>query len=120
LPEFGYYKPGRSLSRQIRPHIEKIKDTEWRELYRCRKCGIYWRIDKAGRFQTRFAWKIPEFRNDWSEVEHIDKIEALMLTKRGGTADEKCSWLGCENPRVKSGSGSVYCVHHLYATGARE
>lgn len=120
LPYFDYYKPGRSLSRQIRPHIEKLKDTGFRELHRCRECGTYWCIDAHDKYQVRFAWKFIELRENWAEVEHTEEIKALMLKKRGGVRDEKCICLGCQNPRVKGSFGAAYGIDHLYAIGARE
>lgn len=120
LPDFAYYKPGRSLSRRLRPSIEKIADNGFRELYRCVQCGTHWRIDAHDKYQVRFIWKVGASRDDWAQVEHEAETKALMLETRGGTQNETCIWQGCTKPRIKGKVGSVYCVDHLYSIGARD
>ena len=102
----------------MRPFILKpIDEKNWRELFRCRVCGTYWRIDTGDKYQERFAWKIGEFREDWADMNFVDEEKRLLVEHRGGVSDEACIWAGCGKPRVK---GVVFCVDHLYETGARK
>lgn len=47
------------------------------------------------------------------------KTHQIVLNGSDGL-DFACIWQGCTKPRIKGKFGSVYCVDHLYAIGARE
>ena len=116
LPEFGYYRPRRSLSRRLRPYVERIEKRLKHELFRCTECGTYWRIDRHSFATDRFAWRLPEYRADWNEVSKEAEEKALLLSSRKVSASEPCIWAGCEKKRIE---GFVYCVDHLYEQGFR-
>lgn len=117
LPDYDYCKPGRSLSKTIRPLLGKaIVAKNFRELFKCQVCSTYWRIDTPDKYHERFAWKVGAFRDDWAEVDKPDEEKSLLLKYRGGLTEEVCIWADCGKRRVK---GVAYCIDHLYATGAR-
>ena len=116
LPEIGYYRPGRSLSRHLRPYVKKLERRGDRELFQCTECGAYWRIDRQTFATERFAWRMPEFREDWDQVSKEEEEKAMLLASRGGTTEESCIWAGCKKMRIP---GVVYCVDHLYNQGIR-
>lgn len=117
LPDFAYYKPGRSLSRHLRPYLKMVGRYDDRELFRCLECGTYWRIDRQTFATERFAWKLSEYREDWGKVSKETEEKNLLLASRQVMADESCIWAGCGKMRLQ---GSVYCVDHIYDMGVRK
>lgn len=97
-------------------HLDKIKTGDWVELHKCKICGQHWRIDGWDQGQQRFVVKIDDTEK-WQDFDITPLIKDLLLKNRGGLIDKECIWAGCKNKRVK---GVVYCVDHLYETGARK
>jgi hypothetical protein len=103
--------------------LQKLEVGNWVELYRCKNCGQHWRIHAWDKYQTQFGVKI----NDpihWQEFDETPlrekydiELKKLLIESRGGLTTEKCIWQGCNNFRVK---GVVYCIDHLFQTGARK
>ena len=88
----------------------------WVFLKECPQCKQLWRIDAWDKYQTQFALKVPSSEG-WEELDSVPMVKDLLLNSRGGTTDEICIWAGCDGKRVK---GVVYCIDHLYETGARK
>lgn len=88
----------------------------WTHLKECPECKQLWRVDVPDKYQTQFALKVasPE---GWEDIDTTAMVKELLLKTRGGTTNEVCIWSGCDGSRVK---GVVYCIDHLYETGARE
>ena len=116
LPSYSYYRPRRSLSRHLRPFLHRVERRGDRELLRCAECGAYWRIDLPTQASERFAWRLPEYREDWELVSFEEQEKEMLLASRGGATAETCIWAECDKPRVR---GLVYCIDHLYRMGAR-
>ena len=95
--------------------LRKADVFEWTELYRCRKCGKLWRIDIWDKYQERFIVAIDD-EQSWKDFDKSELVKKLMVKNRGGLQDEKCVMARCKNNRV---CGSVYCIDHLYNSGAR-
>jgi hypothetical protein len=95
--------------------FDELETGDWNRLVRCPHCGHLWSVDEWDRYYTQFAFKIPK-REGWRELDAALRRQYLIQS-RGGLADEKCIWKGCEQRRVR---GVVYCADHLYKTGVRE
>ncbi len=85
-------------------------------LFRCSECGGLWAIDEWDKYQWQVAFRVGADEG-WIGVDREPQRKQLLLESRGGATAERCIWVGCQNPRV---IGVVYCVDHLYATGARK
>ena len=86
-------------------------------LHRCGTCHQKWRIDASEKLHPQFVVRIPE-GSDWQEFDATDLHKAFLVDARGGLKEALCQWGGCSRPQVKG--EVVYCVEHLYETGARE
>ena len=95
--------------------LRQLDMADWKRLYECPECGTLWAIDEWDKYQHQVASKI-ETREDWSREESDQKRKELLQMSRGGTDDGECIWSGCTKPPIK---GVVYCIDHLYETGAR-
>lgn len=84
-------------------------------LYSCPECGILWAIDEWDKYQYQVVSRVKD-RSTWSSDQRIEEGKQLLLVSRGGTSDEMCIWSGCTEKRVK---GVVYCLDHLWNTGAK-
>ncbi len=100
----------------IERDAEELERRGWLQLVRCRTCGGLWSLDGWDKLQRRFAIKLSR-REGWSEFDTTPLRKEYLVRSRGGVTVERCSWRDCDRPRVK---GVVYCVDHLYETGARE
>lgn len=101
--------------------ISKLEEKEvsleqWKSLYECKICGQLWVIDVWEKYNPGIALKIKN-PNGWDNLDVIPFEKELLLKSRGGTTDEKCIMKNCSNHRV---NGVVYCLDHLYETGARK
>jgi len=94
-------------------HQEDIGN--WLRLYSCPSCGTLWVIDEWEKYQDQVVSRIKD-RTDWSGQERTAERKQLLLKSRGGRAEETCIWSGCNAKRIK---GVVYCLDHLWKTGAR-
>lgn len=83
----------------------------------CKKCDQLWAVKEWDKYQTQLATKISESkRASWQE-HNVEAEKKFLVKRRGGLTNEPCIWARCEKPQVL---GVVYCVDHLYETGARE
>ncbi len=97
-------------------NLKIIKEDTWRNLKQCKTCGQLWRVDIWDRLQTQFAVKLETDKN-WVAIDTIELQKDFLLNSRGGTDPNKiCIWASCNLPAVKN---VVYCINHLYDTGAR-
>jgi len=97
--------------------LKIITNGEWRDLKQCKQCKQPWRVDVWDKLQTQFAVKL-ESGKDWESLDTADLQKEHLLYARGGIdQDTKCIWAGCNLPTVKN---VVYCINHLYETGARD
>ena len=95
--------------------IKKDK-SDWAYLMECPICAQLWRIDTPDKYQTQFAVKLA-VADDWASVDTVGLQKEYLLQSRGGTTDDTCIWAECNGKRVR---GVVYCIDHLYETGARK
>jgi len=96
--------------------LKIIKKDTWCNLKQCKTCEQLWRVDIWDRLQTQFAVKLETDKN-WVTLDTTELQKDFLLNSRGGTDISKtCIWAGCNYPAVK---GVVYCINHLYDTGAR-
>lgn len=86
-------------------------------LHRCGACGQEWRIDAWDKYQPQFVVRIPE-GSDWMAFDSTELQKSFLVGSRGGLKKVPCQWAGCRRPQVQG--EVVYCVEHLYETGARE
>lgn len=84
-------------------------------LMSCPSCRQLWRVDPADKYQTCYAVKLPS-NEDWQYFNAEARIKQRMVQNRGGLGHAKCIWAGCSSPSV---NGVVYCVDHLWRSGAR-
>lgn len=94
-------------------HEEDAQD--WMRLCSCPKCGTLWAIDEWDKYQDQIVSRVKD-RSTWADEQGTEARKQLLLRSRGGTTDETCIWSGCSGKRVK---GVVYCLEHLWNTGAR-
>jgi hypothetical protein len=101
---------------EFESRTEKVAIGNWVRLHRCIHCGQLWRLDEWDKYQTRFAVRIASFEG-WQDFDATPLQKAILVQARGGLADARCIWSGCDKPQVK---GVAYCADHLFQTGARE
>ena len=95
--------------------IELIAKDDWATLYRCNGCGSLWAIDKSDKYHWQVSTRV-ESVEGWRAATDAQRKQ-LLLDSRGGEDADVCTWAGCDKNRVK---GVVYCIDHLFATGARK
>jgi len=103
------------LPNDFEKNLQKVDSSTWHELFKCQTCNQLWRIDIQDRLQVRFVLKIPKIEL-WQEFDQTNLTKSKLLDYRGGMSNNICIWEGCSKNQVK---GVVYCIDHLYATGAR-
>jgi hypothetical protein len=94
-------------------HEEDVQN--WMRLFSCLKCGTLWAIDVWDKYYDPVVNRVKN-HDGWASDQKIDERKNLLLRSRGGTTDKICIWSGCKGKRVK---GVVYCIDHLWETGAR-
>lgn len=114
LPDVFYLDDGPNGFQNGLTKIDK--DTQNSELFECPDCGTLWAIDTWDKYWFQVVGRIQN-RNAWTTSVSEEKRKELLLRSRGGTTDEECIWNNCKKKRVK---GVVYCIDHLYETGARK
>jgi hypothetical protein len=112
LPLIFYYE---DVEEDFYKHLNKEDSSVWLELFKCKSCGQYWRIDVFDKLQARFVVKIEDIKN-WKEFDASLLVKRLILKNRGGSTNKECVWANCTNKRVK---GVAYCIDHLYDCGIR-
>lgn len=93
-------------------NIEDYKD--WMKLGSCHKCGQLWAVDEWDKYSHQMVSKISS-RQGWEKGESIELRKQLLLKNRGGVTEQACILAGCGKKAVKD---VVYCIDHLYETGA--
>ena len=94
----------------------RVASGNWVHLHKCTSCGQLWRLDEWDKYQVQFVVRIP-LSTDWEQFDAVPLQKQFLVQSHGGLSLEQCIWHGCQNKRVQ---GVVYCVEHLYQTGARE
>jgi hypothetical protein len=95
--------------------LKREDDGNWIWLVYCPKCGALWAIDKWDKYQEQIVTRVRS-QDGWDGVDTTDLRKQLLLKSRGGFTDAECIWAGCHDKAVK---GVVYCLDHLWKTGAR-
>lgn len=91
-----------------------LASNDTHHFYQCDQCAQEWLIDKANLRNVAYAYKM-ESAKDWQNFDTTMLIKQQMLYNRQGYSDEMhCR--KCENAAV---NGSVYCLDHLFESGAR-
>jgi hypothetical protein len=112
MPSVFYYE---DAEKEFYKYLQKIDSFDWYELYKCKACSQYWRIDVWDKLQERFVVRIEDTKN-WEGFDITPLIKALIIKNRGGVENQDCAWVGCKNKKVK---GVAYCIDHLYKGGVR-
>lgn len=95
--------------------LENVEFGDWVKLMRCPVCGQYWKVDEWDKYQTLYAFKIPDAAI-WKSVDVTPFVKERIIENRGGLQEGTCMAAGCGNRAVV---GSAYCVDHLYEIGWR-
>jgi len=96
--------------------MRQLDMADWMRLFQCPDCGTLWAVDEWEKYSPQIVTRVKS-REAWSQSDTIPKRKALLLESRGGLTDVKCIWAGCTGKRV---NGVVYCLEHLWKTGARK
>ena len=88
----------------------------WKKLYRCPECGHQFSVDVWDKYHHQVVVRIADSGRWEQEADSEDLRKALLLKSRGVVEEEPCVWAGCEKRRIR---GVVYCLDHLWNTGAR-
>jgi hypothetical protein len=96
--------------------LRQLDMADWKRLYECPVCGALWAVDEWDKYCDQVVSRVTT-RENWSKDESEQKRKELLRKSRGGEEVGECIWAGCHKPRIK---GVVYCLDHLYATGARK
>ena len=98
MPSVFYYE---DTEKDFYEGLEKIDSFDWYELYECKMCFQYWRIDIWDKLQERFVVRV-ENRNNWKDFDETPLIKELIIKNRGGTIDQECVWQSCKGKRVNA------------------
>jgi hypothetical protein len=115
-PQIDYFHSGQAKSKAKLASLELVAEESWRQLYRHKTDGTYWRLDTEDKFQERFLVRI-EDPSSWSSFDATSLEKSLLLSNRGGLASEKCLMGGCAQRVIV---GSAFCLDHTYAQGVRK
>lgn len=96
--------------------LENVEFGDWVKLMRCPACGQYWKVDEWDKYQTLYAFKLPDAGN-WKSVDVSPLIKERIVKSRGGLQNSMCMRAGCKNRAVV---GSAYCADHLFEIGWRK
>ena len=113
LPSQFYFSDAASKFSQ---KLSEVAIGDWVKLYECTVCKTLWAIDVWDKYTWQVVFKISD-REKWESEITVDKRKQLLLNSRGGLTDEICIYANCNKKRVR---GVVYCLDHLYNTGARK
>ncbi len=89
---------------------------EWMNIFKNKETGQLWAIDIYDKYQPQIAVKIDSLEQ-LKNINFKDIRKNLLFKSRGGCDESTCIMKGCNKKRVK---GVVYCIDHLYETGARK
>lgn len=94
----------------------KTEETgDWIWLGSCPVCGALWAVDEWDKYQDQVVTRV-RHRAEWETRDATEMRKQLLLKSRGGLTEGLCIWAGCKGKTVK---GVVYCLEHLWQTGAR-
>jgi hypothetical protein len=96
--------------------MKQLDMANWMRLFECPQCGSLWAVDEWDKYTHQVVSRV-SVREGWNLADTKAKRKALLLASRGGLTDEQCIWAGCSGRRVK---GVVYCLEHLWKSGARK
>ncbi len=113
LPDAFYLDDG---PKGFEESLARLDSGSWIWLGECRECGMLWAIDEWDKYHIQVVSRV-ESRATWESSTTETRRKKLLLENRGGVSEKKCIWAGCDQLAVL---GSVYCIDHLYATGARK
>jgi hypothetical protein len=112
LPDVFYLDEG---PRGFGKKLSREETGNWIWLGSCPECGTLWAVDEWDKYQPQVVMRV-EDRANWEGTGAAGKRKRLLLTSRGGLTDKECIRAGCHQKAVK---GVVYCLDHLWETGAR-
>jgi len=96
--------------------LAEVAVGNWKTLRRCPACLATFAIDDWDRLQDQVVVRVSAL-SDWeAQADSAAVRKQLLFQSRGGAADGDCICLGCSGTRVR---GVVYCLEHLWETGAR-
>ena len=90
IPPISYYE---DTQKDFDGRLEKIDSFDWYELYKCKACFQYWRIDVWDKLQERFVVRVDDL-DDWEVFDATPLIKELIMKNRGGTTVQECA---CKN-----------------------
>jgi hypothetical protein len=89
---------------------------DWMSLHRCVECHRKYSIDAWDKLQFQVVARIDDLGRWEEEARGVTRRQNLLLRARGGHDAGTCAWVGCRGPSVR---GVVYCLQHLWETGAQ-
>jgi hypothetical protein len=96
--------------------LQQMATGNWKMLSRCPGCGRTFSVDAWDKFHDQVVVRVSD-RSNWEEQgDSVEVRKSLLLRSRGGLDRGACICLNCLSPRVQ---GVVYCLDHLWETGAR-
>jgi len=97
-------------------HLEELATGSWKTLRRCPVCASAFAVDAWDKLQDQVVVRVSE-RSDWeARADAVPLRKSLLLQSRGGLENGTCIHRGCSACRVR---GVLYCLDHLWETGAR-
>ncbi len=97
-------------------NLELIDSETLYDLYKCKRCKQYWRINNLDKFIHQFVIKLKNKAN-WENEDFSDIEKEFILESRGGVGEDECMKYGCGKKVVKS---TAYCIDHLYELGVKK
>ncbi len=95
--------------------LTRLDTGNWIWLGACPECGALWAVDEWDKYQEQVVTRVRD-RDGWEAKDTTDLRKQLLLRSRGGATEAECNWSDCHGKAVK---GVVYCLDHLWETGAR-
>ena len=102
--------------KEFKSNLNQISVGDWVLLMSCQECGQLWKVDEWDKYQTSYAVKLKSQEN-WESYNSDSLIKKHMIKNRGGLIDTICIYGGCKMQCV---NGVVFCIEHLWDTGARK
>jgi len=112
LPDAFYLDEG---PRGFEKALTRQDTGNWTWLGTCPRCGALWAVDEHDKYQHQAVTRVTS-REGCDATDTTELRKQLLLESRGGTTDAECIWVGCHGKAV---AGVVYCLEHLWETGAR-
>ena len=95
--------------------LKHLETGDWIRLVECPDCGTLWAVDEWDKYVHQAVARVTA-RKGWQDALSEKTRKDLLRRSRGGEENEECMWAGCHKPRIK---GVVYCLDHLFQSGAR-